>query len=91
VAYELSWWGKARLDRLERRAYKEVSVNIHVKGTIRKAFTYVPLPRATSRDLSPGSWIDDVIEGAIENNITDLLTELGNAGLPIDGSRRNIL
>jgi hypothetical protein len=91
VAYELSWWGKARLDRLERRAYSEVSVRVQVNGTIREAFTYVPLPRATARNFSPGSWIDDVIEGAIENNITDLLTELGNAGLPIDGSQRNIL
>jgi hypothetical protein len=85
VAYELSWWGKARIDRTELRAYEEVAVTIELNGRARPAFTYVPLPAATEKDhLAVGSWIALVVEGARENKMTDLLTELRDGGAPID-------
>lgn len=92
VAYELSWWGKTRLDRLERRSYEEVAVVIELNGEPRPAFTYVPLPPATAQShLTPGSWIDLVIEGALENEMTALLAELRSAGAPIDALRSGTL
>jgi len=88
VAYELSWWGKARIDRLERRAYEEVTVTIELDGKRRRAFTYVPLPAATEKDhLARGSWIDLVVEGAVENEMTGLLAELRDGGAPINTDR----
>ncbi|HET8660156.1 MAG TPA: gamma-glutamylcyclotransferase family protein [Micromonosporaceae bacterium] len=92
VAYELSWWGKARLDRLERRSYEEVMVTIEVNGKARPAFTYVPLPPATAQTrLTPGSWIDLIIEGALENEMTALLAELRSAGAGVDALRSGTL
>ncbi|HZN18193.1 MAG TPA: gamma-glutamylcyclotransferase family protein [Micromonosporaceae bacterium] len=92
VAYELSWWGKARLDRLERRSFEEVAVVIDLDGRPRPAFTYVRLPPATAQnDLTPGSWIDLVVEGAVENEMTALLAELRAAGAPIDAPRSDLL
>lgn len=88
VAYELSWWGKARIDRLERRAYEEVPVTIELEGKARPAFTYVPLPAATEKDhLARGSWIDLVVAGALENDMTGLLSELRAGGAPVDENR----
>jgi hypothetical protein len=88
VAYELSWWGKARIDRLELRAYEEVSVDIEHNGRTRTAFTYIPLPAANEKDtLSVGSWIALVVEGARENQMTGLLAELRDGGAPIDDIR----
>jgi hypothetical protein len=85
VAYVLSWWGKARLDRTESRAYRSVPVNIEVNGQLLRAFTYLPLPPAEAGERkSPGSWIDLVIEGAIENRLVGLLDELRSAGVPIE-------
>ena len=85
VAYELSWWGKTRLDRLERRAYRPIFVPIEVDGRMIEAFTYVPLPPSTSdQKFPPGSWIEFVAEGAVENNLVELLDELRAAGAPID-------
>jgi hypothetical protein len=85
VAYELSWWGKARIERVELRAYEEVAVTIELNGRARPAFTYVPLPAATEKDhLAFGSWIALVVEGARENKMADLLTELRDGGAPID-------
>ena len=85
VAYELSWWGKARIERVELRAYEEVDVTIELNGRARPAFTYVPLPAATEKDhLAFGSWIALVVEGARENKMADLLTELRDGGAPID-------
>jgi hypothetical protein len=90
VAYELSWWGKVRLDRLERRAYSPTEVTIEVNGQRTTAFTYVLLPTpAADQPLAPGSWLDLVIEGATENNMTTLLDELRHAGAPIDELRRS--
>lgn len=88
VAYELSWWGKARLDRLERRAYEERQIIIEFHGQARSAFTYVPLPSAkASARLARGSWIDIVVEGAQENGMTILLNELRDAGVPVNNDR----
>jgi hypothetical protein len=85
VAYELSWWGKARIDRLERRAYEEKSVEIELNGQVHQAFTYVPLPAVTEKtDLARGSWIYLVVEGALENEMTGLLTELRDGGARIN-------
>jgi hypothetical protein len=85
VAYELSWWGKARIDRLERRAYEEVSVDIELNGQVCRAFSYVPLPAVTQKtELARGSWIDLVVEGALENEMTSLLTELRGGGIRIN-------
>jgi hypothetical protein len=84
VAYELSWWGKTRLDRLERRAYRTVPVIVEIDGRQREAFTYVPLPSSTvERALAPGSWIDFVIEGAHEHGMLGLIDELRAAGAPV--------
>ncbi len=60
VAYELSWSGKARLDRLEKRAYKEEKVTIELDdGRQLPAFTYVPLPKsARGKRPASGSWMD---------------------------------
>jgi hypothetical protein len=92
VAYELSWWGKARLDSLERRAYKEVPVEVDLHGESVKAFTYVPLPKVTEDShLSPDSWIYYVVEGAIENRMDRLLAELRSAGVRVEEFRRDIL
>jgi hypothetical protein len=64
VAYELSWWGKVRLDRLERRAYQPVEVSGEINGQPRPAFTYELLPTAVAdRPLSPGSWLDSSDRG----------------------------
>jgi len=83
VAYELSWWGKAKIDRLERRAYEAVEVDIELNGQIHRAFTYVPLPKVTEKtELARGSWIDLVMEGALENEMTSLLTELSRRRRP---------
>ena len=88
VAYDLSWWGKAKLDRLERRAYEEVPVIIESEEQECNAFTYVPLPAATEKDhIARGSWIDLVVAGAIENRMTGLLAELRAGGAPIDENR----
>jgi len=88
VAYELSWSGKARIDRIELRAYEEVAVTIELNGKDRPAFTYVPLPAATEKDhLARGSWIDLVVEGARENKMNSLLAELRDGGAPIDVNR----
>jgi hypothetical protein len=89
VAYDLSWPGKARLDRLERRAYKEVDVTIKLDdGQLVPAFTYVPLPEATEGTrLADGSWIDLVVEGARERKMWDLVDELRDAGYPIGPNR----
>jgi hypothetical protein len=88
VAYELSWSGKARMDRLELRAYEAVNVTIKHNGRDRPAFTYIPLPEATKKDkLEVGSWIDLVVEGARENQMTGLLAELRDGGAPIDAIR----
>src|SRR5689334_17625038 len=85
VAYELSWAGKARMDRLERRAYEEVPVEIELENGKLQAFTYIPLPKATEADsLAQGSWIDLVVEGARERKMYGLLAELRDAGAPID-------
>jgi hypothetical protein len=85
VAYELSWWGKARIDRLELRAYEQVTVDIEHNGRTRTAFTYIPLPAANEKDtLSVGSWIALVVEGARENQMNGLLAELRDGGAPID-------
>ncbi len=91
VAYELSWWGKARIDRLEKRAYAEERVDIELKGKTRQAFTYVPLPAVTEvtneNKLAPGSWIALVVEGALENKMTRLLTGLQDSGVRIDAKK----
>lgn len=88
VAYELSWWGKARLDRCERRAYYSVPVTVEIDGHEREAFTYVPLPSSSpNQPLSPGSWMDSVMEGALENNMTKLLGELRSMGARVDAAR----
>jgi hypothetical protein len=88
VAYELSWWGKARLGRLERRAYEETPVDIEFHGQARPAFTLVPLPPAKpSARFVRGSWIDTVVEGAQENDLTILLDELRDAGVPLNIDR----
>ncbi|MEV4510737.1 hypothetical protein AB0K00_17415 [Dactylosporangium sp. NPDC049525] len=85
VAYEMSWWEKERLTRLERRAYEEVPVTIEINGRPVDAFTFVPLPSAASRrELQSGSWIDLVKEGALENDMVRLLTDLRQAGVPFD-------
>jgi hypothetical protein len=85
VAYELSWWGKAKIDRLERRAYSERGVEIELNGQVYQAFTYVPLPAVQEKtQLAHGSWIDLVVEGARENDITDLLAELRDSGAHIN-------
>jgi hypothetical protein len=91
VAYELSWWGKVRLDRLERRAYQPVEVTVQINGHPRPAFTYELLPTAVpDRPLAPGSWLDLVIEGAAENDMLGLLDELRRAGAPVDSVIRPI-
>jgi hypothetical protein len=85
VAYELSWWGKARIERVELRAYEEMPVTIELNGRARPAFTYVPLPAATEKDyLAVGSWIALVVEGARKHKMADLLAELRDGGAPID-------
>ena len=85
IAYELSWLGKARMDRLEQRAYEEKAVTIEHKGQLSPAFTYVPLPKATeTSQLERGSWIYLVVQGATENHMTGLLNELRDGGAPID-------
>jgi hypothetical protein len=43
---------------------------------------------AANQPLAPGSWLDLVIEGAAENNMTALLDELRRAGAPIDAVTR---
>jgi gamma-glutamylcyclotransferase (GGCT)/AIG2-like uncharacterized protein YtfP len=89
VAYELSWSGKARLDRLEKRAYREEEVNIELDdGRRLSAFTYIPLPKPTkSKRLESGSWMDLVVEGARERKMYGLLAQLRDAGAPIDINR----
>jgi hypothetical protein len=89
VAYELSWSGKARLDRLEKRAYKEEKVPIELDdGRQLSAFTYVPLPKPTeTKRLASGSWMDLVVEGARERKMYGLLAQLRDAGAPIDINR----
>lgn len=89
VVYELSWFGKARLDRLEKRAYEEKRVTVELdEGGQLSAFTYVPLPKATeAKRLASGSWMDLVVEGARERQMHGLLAQLRDAGAPIDINR----
>jgi hypothetical protein len=85
VAYEMSWWEKERLTRLEQRAYERVDVTIEIDGKRVSAFTFVPLPSPRDKSaLTAGSWIDLVKEGALENNMGRLLSELRIAGVPVD-------
>jgi hypothetical protein len=88
IAYELSWWGKTQLDRMEHRAYQPIRVIVEIDGREHEAFTYVPLPSATPDHAPPqGGWIDSVIGGAIENGMTSFLDELRAAGAPVDAPR----
>jgi hypothetical protein len=88
IAYELSWWGKERLDRHEQRAYGKEDVEIELNGQAYQAFTYVPLPEVTEKtQLTHGSWIDLVVEGARENQMTGLLSELLDGGARINDNR----
>lgn len=92
VAYELSWWGKARLDRLEKRAYREVRVSIELRGSTQQAFTYIPLPPVTPESqLAHGSWIYEVARGAYENKMDHLLAELRSAGVRFDEFEHDML
>ncbi|MFI5912401.1 hypothetical protein [Dactylosporangium sp. NPDC051541] len=85
VAYEMSWWEKERLTRLESRAYEPITVTIELAGKSVEAFTFIPLPSPKgSAVLTTGSWIDLVKEGAIKNEMTQLLSELRRAGVPFD-------
>ncbi|MBO3752071.1 gamma-glutamylcyclotransferase [Streptosporangiaceae bacterium NEAU-GS5] len=87
VAYEVTWWEKTMLDRRERRAYQSVDVDVELNGSIISAFTYVPLPSSTPGIRSPaGSWINEVIDGAIENEVVDILGELRSLGTPVEHS-----
>jgi gamma-glutamyl AIG2-like cyclotransferase len=88
VAYELSWWGRAQLDRLERRAYRPVPVDIETAGGRRSGFTYHYLDTQSSalQPPLPGSWVDLVIEGAMESDLVGLLDELRAAGAPVRAS-----
>jgi hypothetical protein len=82
VAYELSWWEKVRLDRIERRAYESVPVVIEVDDRRLDAFTYIPLPSSLpGRDIPAGSWMATIIEGAVENDLVGLLAELRVRGV----------
>ncbi|WP_426509682.1 gamma-glutamylcyclotransferase family protein [Dactylosporangium sp. McL0621] len=92
VAYEMSWWEKERLTRLESRAYARRDVTIEIAGVPVDAFTFVPLPSPKgSAVLRSGSWIDLVKEGAIENDMTQLLSELRRAGVPFGELRPDSL
>jgi hypothetical protein len=53
VAYDLSWWGKTRLDRREERAYSSIDVVVEINGVAHEAFTYIPLPKPEPDEL-PG-------------------------------------
>jgi hypothetical protein len=84
VAYELSWWAKQKLDSIEGRSYQPVEVTVTIDGVDTEAFTYLPLPPSTrDRDLSRNSWIGLVIEGARENNVSQLVEELRSAGYSV--------
>ncbi|WP_066376455.1 gamma-glutamylcyclotransferase family protein [Herbidospora mongoliensis] len=90
VAYEVTWWEKTVLDRRERRAYKPVEVDIELSGTTTQAFTYIPLPSSEPGKRSPaGSWINEVIDGALENDVVDLLDELRGLGTTVKHSTDN--
>jgi hypothetical protein len=83
VAYELSWWGKKRLHRLESRAYQEVEVKIEIDGHQATAFTYLPWTSSPASEApkQPGSWIWLVIEGAKHFRLENLLAELRARGV----------
>jgi hypothetical protein len=82
VVYELSWWGKTRLDRLELRAYESVEVDVELHGRLQRAFTYVPLPRPEpNKPPQPSSWIHWVRHGAVQNKMFELLDELHSHGV----------
>lgn len=86
VAYELSWRGKAKMDRREQRAYQEFPVEIEHKGKMRPAFIYVPLPKASEiTGRARRRWLDLVEEGARENKMTDFLIRLREARARIEG------
>lgn len=88
VAYELSWWGRTRLGRREGRAYRPVAVTVEIDGKAREAFTYIPLPPPLPNQRpSTGSWIDLIVEGALENNMGMLLGELSSAGAEVTAVR----
>jgi hypothetical protein len=86
VAWELSWRGKARMDRRERRTYQEFPVDIEHKGKMRPAFIYVPLPKASeTTGRARRRWLDLVEEGASDHNMADFLTRLREARARIEG------
>jgi hypothetical protein len=89
VAYDLSWWGKTRLDRREERAYSSIDVVVEINGVEHDAFTYIPLPKPEPDEL-PGrdSWIDLVVDGANENKMDMLLRELRSHHVNVNGDRR---
>jgi hypothetical protein len=89
VAYDLSWWGKTRLDRREERAYSPIDVVVEIDGQEHKAFTYVPLPKPEPHELPElDSWIDLVVDGATENNMEMLLRELRSHHVNVNADRR---
>jgi hypothetical protein len=86
VAYELSWRGKAKLDRRELRAYQEFPVNIELKGKMRPAFIYVPLPKTSeTTGRARRRWLDHVEKGASDHKMTDFVVRLREARSRIEG------
>jgi hypothetical protein len=86
VAYELSWRGKAKLDRRELRAYQEFPVDIELKGKIRPAFIYVPLPKTSeTTGRARRRWLDHVEKGASDHKMTEFVARLREARSRIEG------
>ncbi|MEJ3745960.1 gamma-glutamylcyclotransferase family protein [Actinomycetes bacterium KLBMP 9797] len=87
VAYDVTWWEKTILDHRERRAYESIEVEVELDGLPTKAFTYIPLPSSEPGiQLPVGSWINEVIDGALENGVVDLLAELHRLGASVTHS-----
>jgi hypothetical protein len=89
VTYELSWRGKARIDRSDQRAYHEFPVDIEHEGKIRPAFIHVPWPKTSeTTGRARRRWLDSVEKGAIDHKMTDFVTRLREARARVEGNGR---
>jgi hypothetical protein len=85
VTYELSWRGKARIDRSDQRAYQEFPVDIELKGKMRPAFIHVPLPKTSeTTGRARRRWLDSVEKGAADHKMTDFVIRLREARARIE-------
>jgi hypothetical protein len=67
---------KQSLDDIEAGGYQPIQVGIKVNGRHEAAFVHVPL-EALSTPRPPLRYLDILIEGAAENQLTAVVRELG--------------